>query len=628
RSRPTLEIGPDTILCSNAVIPLRAQAGFDEYEWVDGTAEREFTAFEEGVYWVRATDSCGQVQADTMRVTIDPATAIELGPDTLICPGDTLIFSLSGFSNYQWSQSSFIDCTNCPTVRFAPTSDTLLVVSGEQRQGCIASDSLRVRVRPIMGNRTSSLLCSGDTLSIGNQLITTSGLFFDTIPSGTCFSVDTILVSLLMDTLVRDTLNICSGDSVQIFGNFESTPGTYSATFERTSGCDSIQETLLVVNDTFRTVQTLSICAGDSTLIFGQFQSVPGPYFSVVSATNGCDSTLQVNLEINQLTVQTALLSSACAGADAGAGEVIVSQGMAPYTYAWSNGDTTRQLTGVGAGVYTVTVTDANGCSANASLLINERTPPTLNLTVSPETCTGVNDGTLLVSGDLTGQSISIEELALPGTTTFAGLPPGSYTLSVADSLGCDQRIPFTITAAATIFVDLPEGLSIDFGDSLTLVPNTNATDLSALVWSTPQGPICTGCPTLTLRPENNQLVILTLPDSLGCPVADTVRITVDRTDLVYVPNAFSPNGDGINDDFRIYPSSAVSEILRFGVYDRWGGEVFLRQNVLPTDALAAWDGRRPNGRDPSVGVYVYLVEVRLFTGEVVKLAGEVLVLR
>ncbi len=627
RTRPDLEIGPDTILCSNAVIPLRAQPGFETYEWVDGTPDREFTAFEAGTYWVKATDSCGTVQSDTMRVIIDPASTIDLGPDTLICPGDTLTFSLTGFSNYQWSQSSFIDCDNCPTVRFAPTSDTLLLVAAEQGPGCIASDSIRVRMADISGGISESTLCSGDTLTIGSQTITLPGQYFDTIPSGNCYRVDTVIVHGLQDTVVRDTIVICAGDSTLIFDDLAATPGTYSNIFPRNNGCDSLQEILLVINDTFLTTQTISICAGDSVAIFGQFETEAGAYFSFLSTANGCDSTLRVDLEVNNIAISTIVTSDACAGADAGAGEVLISNGLAPFTIAWSSGTLTPQITDLAAGEYTVTVTDANGCSATDSLVISAVNPPVLTLSTTDESCPGASDGSLLVSGDLSGQTLSIPGVDANGPD-FTGLPPGDYVLEATDSLGCDQSIPFTINPAATALLSLPASFELNFGDSLTIIPTTTATDLSDLIWSTGSTILCTGCPQLTLQPTSDLEVIATLPDLEGCPVTDTTHIRVSRENLVYIPTAFSPNADGVNDAFRIYPNGAVTEILRFAVFDRWGGQVFLRENVAPGDALAEWDGTLPTGRDPSIGVYVYLVEVRLFNGEVIKLAREVMVLR
>lgn len=628
RTRPQLDLGPDTTLCSNAVIPLLAQPGFVDYEWVDGSQDRSFTAYEAGTYWVIATDSCGGEQTDTVRVRIEPLTAIELGTDTLICPGDTLIFTLNGFTDYQWSQSSFIDCTNCPTVRFTPTTDTLLLVAAMQGPGCFASDSIRVRVASLAGQNLETSFCEGDTLSLGNQTITMPGSYLDTVTVGNCFRVDTVLARMLADTLIRDSVSICADDSTLIFGNFESVAGIYQQRFDRSNGCDSLVEITLTVNDAFFLAQTISICAGDSALIFGNFESVPGPYFSNLSTSSGCDSILRIDLEVNSISIEAAVVSEACAGADAGAVEVGAGSGLPPYAILWSSGDTTARADSLAAGNYTVTVTDANGCSASESITLNERAVPSLSVSITSESCPGANDGTLTVFGELSGQTFRLGNTPFGTNTFYQDLSPGDYSLEVQDSLGCNQTILFTIDPATGFFLDLPEDQTIKLGDSLTLVPLTNAPNPEELVWTINGTTVCTGCPTLTVRPEDAVTVTAFLPDSSACPLEDVTNIGVLHDDLFYIPNAFSPNDDGINDVFRVYAGPAVTDILRLAVYDRWGGEVFLQENASPTDALAGWDGTRPGGLNPTAGVYIYQVEVLLFTGEVVSIAGDVVVMR
>ncbi|MEO0732563.1 MAG: PQQ-binding-like beta-propeller repeat protein, partial [Bacteroidota bacterium] len=178
RPRALLDLGPDTTLCSNAVVPFRAQPGFVSYEWVDGTTNRLFTAEDAGTFWVVATDSCGDVQTDTVRVFIEPATEIDLGPDTTICAGDTLAFALDGFTNYQWSPRPFLDCDDCPNPKFMPDRDTVLLVAAERAPGCISSDSLVVRLTTGTGGRDTTFLCVGDSLFLAADTVTTAGRYF------------------------------------------------------------------------------------------------------------------------------------------------------------------------------------------------------------------------------------------------------------------------------------------------------------------------------------------------------------------------------------------------------------------------------------------------------------------
>ncbi|MBC6992995.1 M43 family zinc metalloprotease [Neolewinella lacunae] len=628
RPRPNLQLGPDTVLCSNAVIPLLAQDGFASYEWVDGSTEKRFTAYDAGVYWVVATDSCGGVQRDTVRVSINPVTEIDLGRDTTICPGDTLRFQLSGFSNYQWSQSSFIDCTNCPEIRFAPTADTLLLVSADLGPGCISSDSIRVRIFPLTGLRDSAFLCPGDSVIFGENTLFSAGQYLAVQTVNGCERTDTLDVFELPETLLRDTVQACAGTAVDIFGSPTTQAGEYSQTFTAANGCDSTVVIRLEILETPLRSDTLRICQGDSVFLFGQFRRTAGLYEDRQTAANGCDSTHRVLLEVANLTISTRELNPDCGGAAAGAGEVLVNSNGRPFVVRWNTGDLTSSIVGLPAGDYSVTVTTDDGCSATETLTISSATFRPISIAAEAETCPGENDGILRISGGTLGNSYSLDG----GTTVFedslrTGLAPGNYELWATDAQGCTQQLAFSVGVAAPLFINLPADQSIRFGDSVNVVPISNLPAGVSLTWGSSLGDSCRACPSLTLRPVSTVVVNVTMSDDRACVATDETTIRVLRDNLFYVPNAFSPNGDGVNDFFRIFPGPAVERILTLAVYDRWGGRVFLAEDRDPEDALAAWDGTLP-GRDPNLGVYVYVVEVRLFTGEVVKEAGEVMVLR
>ncbi len=628
RPRPNLQLGPDTVLCSNAVIPLLAQDGFARYEWVDGSTEKRFTAYDAGTYWVVATDSCGGVQRDTVRVSINPVTEIDLGRDTTICPGDTLRFQLSGFSNYQWSQSSFIDCTNCPEIRFAPTADTLLLVSADLGPGCISSDSIRVRIFPLAGLRDSAFLCPGDSVLFGENTLFSAGQYLAVQTVNGCERTDTLDVFELPETLLRDTVQACPGTAVDIFGTPTTQAGEYRQTFTAANGCDSTVVVRLEILEAPLRSDTLRICQGDSVLLFGQFRRTAGLYEDQQTAANGCDSTHRVLLEVANLTISTRELNPDCGGAAAGAGEVLVNSNGRPFVVRWNTGDLTNSIVGLPAGDYSVTVTTDDACSATETLTINSATFRPISISADAETCPGENDGLLRISGGSAGDSYSLDG----GTTVFqdslrTGLAPGNYELWATDTQGCTQQLAFSVGAAAPLFINLPADQSIRFGDSINVAPISNLPAGVSLTWGSSLGDSCRACPSLTLRPISTVVVSVTMSDDRACVATDETTIRVLRDKLFYVPNAFSPNGDGVNDFFRFFPGPAVERILSLAVYDRWGGRVFLAEDRDPEDALAAWDGTLP-GRDPNLGVYVYVVEVRLFTGEVVKEAGEVMVLR
>jgi gliding motility-associated-like protein len=624
----TLDLGPDVTVCENATVNLSAQPGFESYEWIDGSTERTFTTFGEGDFSVIATDSCGEQYTDTVTVTFNPATIIELGIDTTICPGDTLTFRLEGFTDIQWSQSSFIDCFDCAEIRFAPTMDTLLLVAAKQGPGCFSSDSLRVRIKPLAGARDTTTLCEGDSFSFGGQTISGAGQYYDFLDDSNCPVVDTLDVFGLRDTLVSEVMNICAGDSVLVFGAFEREANTYLRISTSSNGCDSTNQVILTVNQIVVTAETISICGGDSALVFGVFERDPDVYSRISTSSNGCDSTHQITLEVNDISATAVQVRPGCGGAAAGASQVFFESNGQPVSIRWSDNTATALNENLASGNYTVTVTTPDGCSATAEVTISNAPPTNIAPATEPESCPGENDGTITIPTAPPGFTYQLNGGPEQTNPQFQNLAPGPYQLTAYDTFGCPQTYDLTVSAANNLVFELPPNITINFGDSVVLDPTTLFPAEATINWLTDNGTGCPSCPTFTLRPQENVAVTATATDSSGCSQTRTTRITVSKDELFYVPNAFSPNGDGVNDVFRVYPGPAVERILSFAVFDRWGGRVFLREDFDAEDTLGGWDGLLAGRQNPAIGVYVYLVEVRLFSGKVVSGSGEVLVMR
>ncbi|MEM9919795.1 MAG: gliding motility-associated C-terminal domain-containing protein, partial [Bacteroidota bacterium] len=106
----------------------------------------------------------------------------------------------------------------------------------------------------------------------------------------------------------------------------------------------------------------------------------------------------------------------------------------------------------------------------------------------------------------------------------------------------------------------------------------------------------------------------LTVVDSFGCVVEERITVNVRKERRVFIPSAFSPNGDGINERFTVYAGPEVAEIKSFRVFDRWGELVFERVGFLPNQELEGWDGRL-GGQLMDNGVYIYYAEIRFVDG-------------
>ena len=112
-----------------------------------------------------------------------------------------------------------------------------------------------------------------------------------------------------------------------------------------------------------------------------------------------------------------------------------------------------------------------------------------------------------------------------------------------------------------------------------------------------------------------------------GCESEDEVRIVVPcGKGAVYIPNAFTPNGDGKNDRFNIR-GYGIQRVKSVRIFNRWGQQVFVRENFLPNDDSAGWDGAT-NGRIADPGAYVYITEVICNEGKSIVMKGTVMLIR
>ncbi len=159
-------------------------------------------------------------------------------------------------------------------------------------------------------------LCQGDSVFLAGNYQFTSGVYYDSLLSvDSCDSV--IATTLIVDpaNFFTPDVSICAGDSALLFGVYQTTIGTYYDSLTATSGCDSIISTYLIVNSTYSVnTSDIIICAGDSTLIFGVYQSIGGTYYDSLITVDGCDSIIATNLTVNQTYSISDTLVSICNG--------------------------------------------------------------------------------------------------------------------------------------------------------------------------------------------------------------------------------------------------------------------------------------------------------------------------
>ena len=239
-----------------------------------------------------------------------------------------------------------------------------------------------------------------------------------------------------------------------------------------------------------------------------------GNYTVNVTDANGCISTL--NIVINQplrINLQTTPLAASCGNANGSVSVAITSGGMAPFNYQWSNGQAGANNTALLPGSYTVSVTDATGCTASASAVVGNNGGPAIVLANNTGvSCNGGSNGSATV-GIVSGAGpYSYSWQPIGGTSaTATGLPAGNYTVAVTDNNGCSSQIPVLINSPAPIalqFNTVPTPCNAAIGSATVQV--SGGTGGFSYVWST-------GQTTSTITSLTSGSYTVTVTDANGC---------------------------------------------------------------------------------------------------------------
>jgi gliding motility-associated-like protein len=365
-----------------------------------------------------------------------------------------------------------------------------------------------------------------------------------------------------------------------------------------------------------------------------------GTYSLTITETNGCVSTLQTQIaepSALQLSLNTQTNVN-CAGESNGGISTQTVGGTAPYSYAWSaSGVTTGNINNLSAGVYTLTVSDDNGCSDVFTTTVTEPAPLSLNLDVANDRLACDLLPTGAINAIVQGGTAPVAFVWNDGgsETLRDDLTAGNYSLTITDNNGC------TATAAATITAPIVPSINAIFDTTntnthtaltgtpirirATNTPQTNIGYLWAVISSNAAGITFEGNTSADTRitPNTSGVYVLevTATSIDGCVFVDT--ITLEAYDnFLGVPTAFTPNNDGENDLFR--PLSLNAQYIKsFQIYNRWG-QLLYDDTTL---SGGGWDGTI-NGAAQARDVYVYILTYQLPQAEEQQMRGTFMLVR
>jgi gliding motility-associated-like protein len=430
--------------------------------------------------------------------------------------------------------------------------------------GC---DSIRILTLTVLPRKTTSIsesICEGQSF-LGR---TTSGTYRDTLKAANgCDSIRILTLTVLPSKTTSISESICEGQS--FLGR--TTSGTYRDTLKAANSCDSIRILNLTVLPRKIFSMSESICEGQSFL----GRTASGTYRDTLKAANGCDSIRILNLTV--LPRKTfSITQSICEG------EIFLGRSA--------------------TGTYRDTLQAANACDSIRVLNLTVSPIPKPNLGQDRSFCEG--DSIQLSPGNFT----SYNWLNGASTANIWVRNPGLYWVRVSNG-ACTATDTLNINA---LFPTPRNFLEDTF--RLCLGEPIEVPGYARYLWSS-------GETIATYKVKQFGPLSLGVTTTEGCVGIDQTIIVSNNCKLVFIPNAFSPNGDGLNEVFRPTFGVPVTGYQAI-IFNRWG-----QQMQLSSDPQKGWDGRW-NGKDAPLGVYYYIIRFTDGGGERHERTGSVTLLR
>ncbi len=578
-----------------------------------------------GVYTVTfiAYGCNGCNDTSVLAITVNPLPTANAGPDQTICFEDTTLLIGSGGVSFIWSPGiSLSDPINDSTLAFpfGTTTYTLIVTDVS---GCKDTDDLVLTITqpPLAIISAGDTICPGDPFTLTasggttyhwNTGETTSSItvtpgvtttYTVTASVGTC-SDDTfaiVVVNPLPAANAGNPAEFCFGDSTQLNGSggilFSWSPG------------NSLSDSIVfnpMANPTITTTYTLTVI--DSL---------------------GCKNKDSVVITVHPLPIINAGIDKKiCSGTCT---QLNVTGAI---SYAWSpplgllNDSIPNPISCPSDTImYFVSGTDVYGCVGNDSIKLFVLFPFTVQY--PNDTCYCIGESSKLCAISTTQSTYKWKPpYGLDSTTVSCATASPSvtttYTIYVSDSIGC-----YADTGDVVICIySLP---SVVASPDVTILVGTIA-DLTAynssnpgtgtLLWSPDSTLSCYTCENPEATPLQTTTYIVELTDLHGCKDEDTTVVKVYCNDnVLFVPNAFTPNNDGKNDYFHL-DGKGIAKLNYLRIFNRWGQLVF-----ETTDFNAVWDGK-VNGKKSEPEVFDYLLEAICSTGETIRKQGNITLIR
>jgi len=586
------------------------------------------------IYFVRAESITNTTECVSVEVIVLPSIPVQILSDSIACFGQD--FELT--SNYQsgtvnWSGPNNFSSTDYTNLFNNIDSNIVGVytIIASDSLGCTYTDSLNLTVAPTptvsvdsmnvscFGYNDGQIILSSDSIQnyqiqwttvVDSNIVVLSG--FDTL-SNAYAGMYYYSVSNNFGCAVTDSIVLSEPSTILI-----------DTTITPTACLDSTGTILLTLDPSVTNYNVLWSPSNQTGLMATNLNY--GWHQVDIVLENKCvehHSFLISN--INKLIVEIDSSSnSLCENLSTGYASSVGYFGQPPYTYSWNNNTYNDSvISNLSTGMYVVTIQDSDGCIAMDSVFIESANPFNVNAQVNNSLCSE-NTGVI---------SVSVEHNSIPFLTSFSNgeqnvlqidsLNIGTYTLIITDSIGCEHEETFIINSINDLAVNIsPSDTTIDAGTTITLNANSNYIGSNLFYTWTPQTNLsCANCQSTSVSLINNQTFMVVVTDSLGC--TDTTYANINTTMPcveVFIPTIFSPNNDGLNDEWKII-GTCINDI-NINVFNQWGELIF-----NTNDQNQSWKGDF-KGKPVPTDQYTYKVSVVYSDGSAETFSGYVNVVK
>lgn len=556
------------------------------------------------------TNGC-LVQSDTIFIMDNSLLNVSISNDTTICTGNSASLTVTANNgmppySYTWSNGSSLS-----NISVSPASTTIYTVTVSDNCEQTATENVIVSIGSLSAVATST----SSTCNLSNGSVTAS-------PVGTCTAGFTYQWNTTPSSSSQTVLNLPAG--------------TYTVTIS-CSGCSTTASAIIssipgptVINGAITNSHcgqadgSIAITVNGGSLPYSyawntsplqttqNAQNIPaGNYIVTVTDVNNCSATstaVITDIPGPLVTIDT-VINCDC-GLTNGAVEISVSGGIQPYSYSWNTvpAQTSEDIQNIPAGNYSVTVTDVNGCTATESEVVPQAGGPVLSVSSTNEMCLHSNGTSTVVATLGTGTYTYLWSTSPNQTSaTATGLTAGTYTVTVDDG-NCSTTASVIVnnSPGPNGYISIHPSITTLMEGPVEFSGSSNGSIISWF-WEFGDGAVADGQSTAHQYGSlGTYVVTLVITDNNGC--IDTVTDTVKVKDIftLYIPNSFTPNGDGRNDLFLPYGLNIDPDKYEMMIFDRWGQLLFDTK-----EWGVGWNGTLNNHgtkSDVIMDVYVYKI--------------------